>query len=36
MVVVAVGDRANIERELRQLGIGAVELADSEGNRVTR
>jgi zinc protease len=33
MVVVAVGDRARIEPELKKLGLGAIELRDAEGER---
>ena len=32
MVIVAIGDRAKIEPELKKLDLGAIELRDSEGN----
>jgi hypothetical protein len=32
MVVVAVGDRAKIEPELRKLNLGPIEILDAEGN----
>jgi zinc protease len=35
MVVVAVGDRAKIEPELRKLNLGAVEIRDAEGRPIS-
>jgi zinc protease len=35
-IVVAVGDRAKIEPELRKLNLGPVELQDAEGNPVAQ
>jgi zinc protease len=35
MVVIAVGDRAKIEPELRKLNLGAVEIRDAEGKPVS-
>ena len=35
MVVVAVGDRAKIEPELRKLNLGAVEIRDAEGKPIS-
>jgi hypothetical protein len=34
MIVVAVGDRARIEPELRKLNLGAIELRNTEGRPV--
>jgi zinc protease len=34
MVVVAVGDRAKIDPQLREVGLGSLELRDSDGNVV--
>jgi hypothetical protein len=31
LIVIAVGDRAKIERSLRQLNLGALEIRDTEG-----
>ena len=35
MVVIAVGDRAKIEAELRKLNLGAVEIRDAEGKPIS-
>jgi len=34
MVVIAVGDRAAIEPELRKLNLGSIEIRDAEGNPI--
>jgi zinc protease len=35
LVVIAVGDRAKIEPELRKLNLGAVEIRDAEGKPIS-
>ena len=35
LIVIAVGDRAKIEPELRKLNLGAVEIRDPEGKPIS-
>jgi hypothetical protein len=35
MIIVAVGDRAKIEAELKKLNLGPIEIRDAEGRPIT-